>query len=101
MEYPVPVHRQPYVMERGFHAELPITDAAAEGTLSLPMYAGLTHDEEARVVAAVQAAVRRHVREPVRAPGRIPVRSCRLAMTAAGPVPGRLRVAIVAANTFE
>ena len=75
VEYPVPVHRQPYVMERGFHAELPITDAAAEGTLSLPMYAGLTHDEEARVVAAVQAAVRRHVREPVRAPGRIPVRS--------------------------
>jgi dTDP-4-amino-4,6-dideoxygalactose transaminase len=62
VEYPVPIHRQPYVLERGIHADLPITDAAAKGSLSLPIYAGLTPDEEARVVGAVRAAVRRHVR---------------------------------------
>lgn len=75
IEYPVPVHRQPYVLERGIHADLPVTDAAAEGALSLPMYAGLTPDEEARVVSAVRAAVSRHVREPVPVLARIPLRS--------------------------
>ena len=25
--YPIPVHRQPYVLERGLHADLPVTDA--------------------------------------------------------------------------
>ena len=25
--YPIPVHRQPYVLERGHHADLPVTDA--------------------------------------------------------------------------
>ena len=25
--YPIPVHRQPYVIERGIHADLPVTDA--------------------------------------------------------------------------
>ena len=27
--YPIPVHRQAYVLERGLHADLPVTDAAA------------------------------------------------------------------------
>ena len=75
IEHPMPVHRQPYVLERGIHADLPVTDAAADGSLSLPMYASLSPTEEAHVVAAVRAAVRRHVREPVRTPTRIPVRS--------------------------
>ena len=30
--YPIPVHRQAYIMERGLHAELPTTDAAAART---------------------------------------------------------------------
>ena len=38
--YPIPVHRQPYVLERGISADLPVTDAAAARTLSLPMYPG-------------------------------------------------------------
>lgn len=59
--YPIPVHRQPYVLERGIHADLPLTDAAAEGSLSLPIYPGLTVDEESTVIAAVRSAVRRHV----------------------------------------
>jgi dTDP-4-amino-4,6-dideoxygalactose transaminase len=75
IEYPVPIHRQPYVLERGIHAELPITDAAADGSLSLPMYAGLTVDDQQRVIAAVRAAVGRHVSEPVRVPARTPLRS--------------------------
>ncbi len=58
--YPIPVHRQPYVLERGIHADLPVTDAAAEGSLSLPIYPGLTPDEEATVIGAVRAAVGRH-----------------------------------------
>ena len=75
VEYPVPVHRQPYVLERGIDADLPVTDAAAEGSLSLPIYAGLTPEEERRVVDAVRVAVGRHVREPVRAPARVRIRA--------------------------
>jgi dTDP-4-amino-4,6-dideoxygalactose transaminase len=58
--YPVPVHRQEYIMERGFHAELPVTDAAASHTLALPMFPGLTDAEQDRVVASFRSAVERH-----------------------------------------
>ena len=59
--YPLPVHRQEYIMERGFHADLPITDAAAARTLALPMFPGLTDAEQDQVVAAFRAAVECHV----------------------------------------
>ncbi|MFL5751102.1 MAG: DegT/DnrJ/EryC1/StrS family aminotransferase [Chloroflexota bacterium] len=59
--YPVPVHRQEYIMERGLHADLPVTDAAAARTLALPMFPGLAEDERQRVVAAFRTAVARHV----------------------------------------
>jgi dTDP-4-amino-4,6-dideoxygalactose transaminase len=55
--YPVPVHRQPYVLERGLHADLPMTDRAAARTLSLPMFPGLTEDDQSTVIAAVRAVV--------------------------------------------
>jgi dTDP-4-amino-4,6-dideoxygalactose transaminase len=58
--YPIPVHRQAYVLERGLHADLPVTDVAAGSTLSLPMYPGLTADEQQTVIDAVRAAVDRH-----------------------------------------
>jgi perosamine synthetase len=58
--YPIPVHRQPYIMERGLHADLPFTDAAAGTTLALPIYPGLTEAEQASVIEAVRAAVGRH-----------------------------------------
>ncbi len=58
--YPIPVHRQPYIMERGLHADLPVTDAAAARTLALPMYPGLTEAEQAQVIDALRAAVSRH-----------------------------------------
>ena len=58
--YPLPVHRQEYVMERGLHADLPVTDAAAARTIALPMHPNLTADEQATVIGAVRAAVARH-----------------------------------------
>jgi perosamine synthetase len=58
--YPVPVHRQTYIMERGLHADLPVTDAAAARTIALPMHPGLSDDEQATVIREVGAAVERH-----------------------------------------
>lgn len=58
--YPVPVHRQAYIMERGLHADLPVTDAAAANTLALPMFPGLSDEEQDKVVEAFRAAVVRH-----------------------------------------
>jgi perosamine synthetase len=59
--YPLPVHRQEYIMERGLHADLPVTDAAAARTLALPMFPGLTDEEQEQVVAAFRAAAERHL----------------------------------------
>jgi dTDP-4-amino-4,6-dideoxygalactose transaminase len=71
--YPIPVHRQSYIMERGLHADLPVTDAAASRTLALPMYPGLTDAEQGQVIDAVKAAVDRHLgpagRDAAAAPG--------------------------------
>jgi perosamine synthetase len=57
--YPIPVHRQPYVLERGLGADLPSTDWASGHTLSLPIYPGLAEEEQDTVIAAVRAAVER------------------------------------------
>jgi perosamine synthetase len=57
--YPIPVHRQAYIMERGLHADLPVTDAAAARTLALPMFPGLTEAEQAQVIDAFRSAVAR------------------------------------------
>jgi dTDP-4-amino-4,6-dideoxygalactose transaminase len=65
--YPIPVHRQAYVMERGLHADLPQTDIAAARTLALPMYPGLTHDEQEEVIAAVRRSIEVRV-DPATAP---------------------------------
>ena len=59
--YPIPVHRQPYVQERGIEAHLPVTDRAAARTLSLPMFPGLTDAEQDEVIGAFRAAVERLV----------------------------------------
>lgn len=57
--YPLPVHRQAYIQERGLHADLPVTDMAAAETLSLPMFPGLGEDEQTIVIEAVRRAVER------------------------------------------
>lgn len=59
--YPIPVNRQPYVVEQGLHADLPITDDIAGRCLSLPMSPGLTDEEQTLVIAAVRDAVERRV----------------------------------------
>jgi dTDP-4-amino-4,6-dideoxygalactose transaminase len=55
--YPLPVHRQPYVVELGISADLPVTDAAAATSLSLPMFPDLTADVQDRVISALRDAV--------------------------------------------
>jgi perosamine synthetase len=59
--YPIPVHRQEYIMERGLDAELPVTEAAAARTLALPMFPGLTDAEQGQVIDALRSAVERHL----------------------------------------
>jgi len=58
--YPIPVHRQRYVQERGIDADLPVTDHAAAVSLSLPIYPGLTEAEQETVVLALSGALDRH-----------------------------------------
>ena len=58
--YPIPVHRQPYVLALGIDADLPVTDRAAAQSLSLPMFPGLSDDDQATVIEAVRAVVGRH-----------------------------------------
>ena len=58
--YPIPVHRQPYVLALGIRAELPVTDRIAARTLSLPMFPGLTDADQQTVIDAVVAVVGRH-----------------------------------------
>jgi dTDP-4-amino-4,6-dideoxygalactose transaminase len=58
--YPIPCHRQAYVQELGLEADLPITDAAAANSMSLPMYPGLTETEQDQVIAALRASVLGH-----------------------------------------
>jgi dTDP-4-amino-4,6-dideoxygalactose transaminase len=55
--YPIPCHKAPYVMELGIEADLPVTDAVAASTMSLPMFPGLTEAEQDKVVAALRASV--------------------------------------------
>ena len=55
--YPIPVHRQPYVLASGVVADLPVTDNAAATTLSLPMHPGLTVEEQDTVIGAFRNAV--------------------------------------------
>jgi perosamine synthetase len=58
--YPIPVHRQKYVLALGIDVHLPITERAADRSLSLPMFPGLTDDEQTTVIDAVRTVVGRH-----------------------------------------
>ncbi len=63
--YPIPVHRQAYVLERGIHAELPVTDDASAHSLSLPMFPGLTSADQSVVIDAVRAAIERRAADGI------------------------------------
>jgi perosamine synthetase len=58
--YPIPVHRQPYVLAMGIDVHLPVTERAAGRTLSLPMFPGLSEAEQSTVIGAVRTVVGRH-----------------------------------------
>jgi dTDP-4-amino-4,6-dideoxygalactose transaminase len=62
--YPIPCHRQQYVLELGIEADLPDTDAAADGCLSLPMFPLLSDADQDTVIAAFRASVLRHTGGP-------------------------------------
>ena len=58
--YPIPCHKAAYVLELGIEADLPVTEAAAATSMSLPMYPGLTEAEQDQVIAAFRTSVGRH-----------------------------------------
>jgi dTDP-4-amino-4,6-dideoxygalactose transaminase len=64
--YPIPVHRQPYILERGIDVHLPVTEHVAQRVLSIPLFATLTDAEVATVIDAVRAAVGRHAEAATR-----------------------------------
>jgi dTDP-4-amino-4,6-dideoxygalactose transaminase len=54
IHYPIPIHLQTAYASRGWkRGEFPETEAAAEEILSLPMYAGLTADQQRQVAEVI------------------------------------------------
>jgi dTDP-3-amino-3,4,6-trideoxy-alpha-D-glucose transaminase len=57
VHYPIPVHLQPaYAHLGGEPGDLPETERAAREVVSLPLYPGLTNEQQDAVIAAVNAA---------------------------------------------
>jgi dTDP-4-amino-4,6-dideoxygalactose transaminase len=58
VHYPVPLHLQPACAQYGYQpGDFPVTEAAAQRILSLPMYAELTAGQIERVATAVRQSV--------------------------------------------
>ena len=55
----IPVHTQPYYQQRfGFHeGDFPVAEAYYQNTVSLPIYAELTCEEQQQVIAALKKAL--------------------------------------------
>jgi dTDP-4-amino-4,6-dideoxygalactose transaminase len=54
IHYPIPIHLQAAYASRGWKpGDFPITERAAEEILSLPMFAGLTAEQQKRVVETI------------------------------------------------
>jgi UDP-4-amino-4,6-dideoxy-N-acetyl-beta-L-altrosamine transaminase len=54
----IPVHLQPYWRARGFaEGDFPAAEAYYRGAISLPLYAGMSQADEARVIDAVRRAL--------------------------------------------
>ena len=61
VHYPIPIHLQPAYASLGMRAgSLPVTEAAANEVLSLPLHPGLTVPDQHRVIEAVNAFTRGH-----------------------------------------
>jgi dTDP-4-amino-4,6-dideoxygalactose transaminase len=58
LHYPVPVHQQKCYREWGYGAgSFPVTERVASEILSLPMFPGLTRDQQERVASAIGAFI--------------------------------------------
>jgi dTDP-4-amino-4,6-dideoxygalactose transaminase len=58
LHYPLPVHLQNCYREWGYReGALPVTEKAASEILSLPMFPGLTAEQQERVAAAIESLV--------------------------------------------
>ena len=58
--YPVPMHLQPcFKYLGGKKGDFPKAEAAAESSLAIPVYPGLTHDQQTYVVEKISAFYRR------------------------------------------
>ncbi|HLZ59292.1 MAG TPA: DegT/DnrJ/EryC1/StrS family aminotransferase [Ktedonosporobacter sp.] len=55
IHYPRPIHQQPFYMEQGLSASLPIAEQAAREVLSLPVHPALSQDDLATIVREVIA----------------------------------------------
>ncbi|MEO7003340.1 MAG: DegT/DnrJ/EryC1/StrS family aminotransferase [Ktedonobacterales bacterium] len=55
VHYPCPIHKQPYYVEQGFDTSLPVSEAAAQQVISLPVHPALTQDDLDRVAQEVIA----------------------------------------------
>ena len=57
--YVVPLHLQPALAYLGYHeGDLPETERAARENLCLPLWAGITAEQQEQVVATIRSAVR-------------------------------------------
>ena len=57
IHYPVPLHLQAAYAALGWtRGDFPVTEAAADQILSLPMFTGLSSEDQHRVVDAVAAS---------------------------------------------
>ena len=71
IHYPVPPHLSPAYAYLGHkRGDFPLTERCADEVLSLPMYNGMTEEEQGRVIAARVPAVRRRARRADRGGGR-------------------------------
>ena len=61
VHYPVPVHLTPAMADLGYGpGDLPVSERAAGEIISLPIFPGITREQQERVVASLLGAVRLH-----------------------------------------
>jgi len=61
--YPVPLHLQPCLEHLGYReGDFPASEEACRGVLALPMFPGITVEQQARVIASCATFLHRRVR---------------------------------------
>ncbi len=52
--YPIPIHKQPLYQKLGYHADLPVSEKAANEVLSLPVHPSLTKEDLTHMIKLLQ-----------------------------------------------